>query len=90
VVSAFCLFFALIGVPSLVIGIIALTKARTEPADARRLTWIGWVVLGVLFLLLVVFFVIVIAIAVSSSSTDDGTTIGTLGTTLPHRALRST
>jgi hypothetical protein len=90
VVSGFCVFTGLIGVPSLVLGIIALTKARTDPAEARRLTWIGWLVLGILVALLVVFLVVVVAIAVSSSSGDDGTTIGTLGTTLRPLALRST
>ena len=72
VVSAFCLFFVLVGVPSLVIGIIALTKARTEPAEAKRLTWIGWLVLGILLAVLVVFVVVVVALAVSTSSGDSG------------------
>ncbi len=90
VVSAFCLFFALVGVPSLVIGIIALTKARTEPAEAKRLTWIGWLVLGILLAVLVVFVVVVVALAVSSSSDDSGPTIGALGTILRSQPLRST
>jgi hypothetical protein len=90
VVSAFCLFTAFVGVPSLVIGIIALTKARTEPAEAKRLTWIGWLVLGILLAVLVVFVVVVIAVALSTSGADSGPTIGALGTTAHPRALRGT
>jgi hypothetical protein len=90
VVSGFFVICGLIGVPSLVIGIVALTRARTEPDEARRLTWIGWLVLGILLALVVVIVVIAIAVAVSTSSSDDGSTIGTLGTTLRPLALRST
>jgi hypothetical protein len=90
VVSGFFVICGLIGVPSLVIGIVALTRARTQPHEARRLTWIGWLVLGILLALVVVIVVIAIAVAASTSSSDDGSTIGTLGTTLRPLALRST
>ena len=92
VVSGFFVLFFLIGVPSLIIGIIALTKARFDPAEAKRLTWIGWLVLGVIVAVLVLIGVILLAATASdwSSSPDDGTTIGALGTTLPPLALRST
>jgi amino acid transporter len=90
VVSALCLFFAFVGVPSLVIGIIALTKSRAEPAEAKRLTWIGWLVLGILLAVLVVFVVVLVGLAVSTSSSDSGPTIGALGTTVRLQALRGT
>jgi hypothetical protein len=90
VVSGFFVLCGLIGVPSLVIGIVALTRARTQPDEAKRLTWIGWLVLGILLALLVVLIVIAIAVAASTSSSDDGSTIGALGTTLRPLALRST
>jgi hypothetical protein len=90
VVSGFFVLCGLIGVPSLVIGIVALTRARTQPDEAKRLTWIGWLVLGILLALVVVIIVIVIAVAASTSGSDDGPTIGTLGTTLRPLALRST
>ncbi len=90
VVSGFFVLGGLIGVPSLVIGIVALTRARTQPDEAKRLTWIGWLVLGILLTLLVVVIVIGIAVAASTSGSDGGSTIGTLGTTLRPLALRST
>ena len=39
---------ACFGLPSLIIGIVALTKAKTEPEETQRLTKIGWIVFGVL------------------------------------------
>ena len=54
-----------VGVPSLVLGIIALTKVRTDLAETQRLTKIGWIVLGVLAAVAVVAFVVVAALAVT-------------------------
>jgi 4-hydroxybenzoate polyprenyltransferase len=67
-VSSVFVIFGLIGVPSLVLGIIALIKARTDPDLSKRLTWIGWLVLGLLFLVLVVFVVVVMLLAVTGGS----------------------
>jgi hypothetical protein len=90
VVSAFFVLMGLIGVPSLVIGIVALTRAKSDPEEASRLTWAGWLVLGILVALVVVIIVIALAVAASSSNSDDGSTIGALGTTVRPLVLRST
>ena len=90
VVSGFFVLMGLIGVPSLVIGIVALTRARSDPEDAHRLTWVGWLVLGILVALVVLIVVIAFAVAASTSNSDDGSTIGALGTTVRPLVLRST
>lgn len=46
-------YFSLVGIVPLVIAIIALTKQGTDITGSRRLSRIGWIVLGVLALLFV-------------------------------------
>jgi hypothetical protein len=41
----------------LVLGIIALTKASSDPEDSRRLAKIGWIVFGVGWAVVIVGFV---------------------------------
>lgn len=35
--------FVLVGLPALIIGIVAITKNRTAPEETRKLTRIGWI-----------------------------------------------
>ncbi len=86
-IATFCCF----GIPSLIIGIIALTKARTDIAEAKRLTKIGWIVFGVLA---GVGLILTIIGAVNDGSDGSGgfniDTMGPAGTTLASLVLRST
>ncbi len=43
---AFLSCIGLLALPSLIIGIIALTKNATDPAGSRKLTKTGWIVLA--------------------------------------------
>ncbi|HEY6795395.1 MAG TPA: hypothetical protein VI248_12025 [Kineosporiaceae bacterium] len=61
-------YFSLAGIPALVLAIIALTRNATDPTGARRLTRIGWIVLGSVFALIVIAIVVFIAAAVHSAS----------------------
>ena len=56
-----------IGAPSLIMSIIAASKASTDPAGAAHLTKIGWIVLGVLFGIAALAIGVGIAFAISSS-----------------------
>jgi hypothetical protein len=92
VVSGICTLGCLFGIPSLVLGIIALTKVNTNIAETRRLTRIGWIVFGVVAALAVLAIIVIIAIAASTSSSSDYTfdTLRAHGTTAQLTALRST
>ncbi|MFP5335116.1 MAG: hypothetical protein ACLGIV_07375 [Actinomycetes bacterium] len=54
-------YFSLAGVPALVMSIIAMTKSRTEPESARRLTRTGWITFTVIAAVTVVLMVLGIA-----------------------------
>jgi hypothetical protein len=41
-------YFLLAGLPTLIIGIVALNKNNHDPADSARLAKTGWIVFGVL------------------------------------------
>ncbi|KNX36263.1 hypothetical protein [Luteipulveratus halotolerans] len=56
----------IIGAPSLIMSIIAASKASTDPAGAAHLTKIGWIVLGVLFGIAALAIGVGIAFAVSN------------------------
>jgi hypothetical protein len=65
------LFCNILAIASLVIGIVALTKNRTEPESSRRLAKTGWIVLGVVWALGILLFVGWLALfAASFSSTN--------------------
>jgi len=71
VISALCVlscYGVLIGIGPLIMAIIALTRNSSDPAGARRLTRIGWIVLGSLFAAAVVVIGVVIAIALIPAS----------------------
>ncbi|MBO1753617.1 DUF4190 domain-containing protein [Allobranchiibius sp. CTAmp26] len=74
VASGLAIFFCCgAGLPSLIMGIIALTKQAADPAGAARLAKIGWIVFGVLVALAVIAFVGLIALgtfAGGSGSSD--------------------
>jgi hypothetical protein len=92
VVSGICTLGCLFGIPSLVLGIIALTKVNTNIAETRRLTRIGWIVFGVLAALAVTAIIVFFAVAVTSDTSSDTTfdTLRAYGTTAQLMALRST
>jgi hypothetical protein len=61
-------YFSLAGIPGLVLGIIALTQNNSDPAGSRRMSKIGWIVLGVVAVLHVIVYVVLIAMAVKLGS----------------------
>jgi hypothetical protein len=94
VVSGIATFFCF-GIPSLILGIIALTKVSTDIEQTKRLTKIGWIVFAVLGGLAVLGFIALIVIGIATDNNDNGgdPTFGTLpalGTTARALALRST
>lgn len=64
------LVFCGVGLPSLVMGIIALTKQPNDPAGAARLAKIGWIVFAVLAVLAVIAVIAFIAIGFAAGSTS--------------------
>jgi hypothetical protein len=93
VVSGILTLTCLFGIPSLVIGIVALTKVNTNIEETRRLTRIGWITLGVIGSIALVALVVLIAVAISSGNSSSDVTFNTLGRagTSAHGAvLRST
>lgn len=52
---AFVSCVGLLALPSLIMGIIALTKNATDPVGSRKLTRTGWIVFGVCMALTVLF-----------------------------------
>jgi hypothetical protein len=61
-------YFTVAGIAPLIIAIIALTRNTADPAGARRLTRIGWIVLGAGSALIVLGIVVFIAVVASSSA----------------------
>lgn len=68
VVSAVALLFCanIFAIPSLVLGVVALSKNKTDREGGNRLTRIGWILFGVLTALAVLAVIIIIAIAANS------------------------
>jgi hypothetical protein len=93
VVSGILTLSCLFGIPSLVIGIVALTKVNTNIAETRRLTRIGWITLAVIGGIAIIAAIVLIAVAISQDSSNSDFTVDTLGrtgTTAHSAALRST
>jgi len=70
----FSCYFTLAGLPSLILGIMALTKQNTDFEGSRRLSKIGWIVMAVvsaLTILAIILFVVGVIASSSSSSTYD-------------------
>jgi len=66
-------YFSLVGIVPLILGIVALSKAKADEEGCRRLTRIGWIVyavVGVIGLLLVIAAIGFFAISESGSSWD--------------------
>jgi hypothetical protein len=93
VVSGILTLGCLFGIPSLVIGIVALTKVNTNIAETRRLTRIGWITLAIIGTIAIVGLVVLIAVAISHDNNNPDFTFDTLGRTgtrTPAAVLRST
>jgi Mn2+/Fe2+ NRAMP family transporter len=60
----------IVGLPSLVMAILALTKQETDPEGSRRLTRWGWITLAILFVLAVLAVALIVAVAVTRSNID--------------------
>jgi hypothetical protein len=61
-----------LAIPSLILGILGLTKAATDPQGSARMTKAGWITFGVTMALAVVGWVVFFALAASGSF--DGST----------------
>ena len=61
------LVFCGVGLPSLIVGIISMTKQNDDPAGSRRLSKIGWIVFGVICAIAVIAVVVLIAIGISTA-----------------------
>lgn len=61
-------YFALVGVAPMVMSIVALTRYRTDLESARRLTRLGWIILGSLSVLIAIGLVVVFGFLVTSGS----------------------
>ena len=61
---------AVIGLPSFIIGIIAMTKQNTDWEGSRRLARIGWIVLGSLFALAILAVIAFIVIGVATDTSQ--------------------
>lgn len=72
-VATLTVYCACIGLPSLIFGILGITKQSTDPEGAARMTKIGWIVFGVMTLLTVLAIAGVIAAAVMSESSSTST-----------------
>ncbi|MGL4745215.1 MAG: hypothetical protein ACRCXL_12615 [Dermatophilaceae bacterium] len=68
-IGSFCCFFSL---PSLVIGIVALTKQHDDPEGSRRWARIGWVVFGVLAAVVVIGVALWFSMVARNSPSYDG------------------
>jgi len=69
----------LIGIPSLVLGIMALTSNSTDPEGSRRKARTGWIVFGINVAAVIVLVAIVIIIAIAAGSGTPGSS-GNSGT----------
>ena len=72
-VATLSVYCACIGLPSLIFGILGITKQSTDPEGAARMTKIGWIVFGVTTLLTVLAIAGLIAAAVMSESSSPST-----------------
>jgi len=63
----------IIGIPSLIFGIIALTSNRTDPAGSRKQAKTGWILLAVNFGVVVLLVIAGFAVLISRSSTPSNT-----------------
>lgn len=59
--------FVLVGLPALILGIVAIAKNRTAPAEARKLTRIGWITYAAVAALHVLGLVGLLALATAGS-----------------------
>jgi hypothetical protein len=76
-VSIVTCFLTLAGIPGLIIGIIAATRAGNDPAGSRRMTRTGWIVYGVVAALGVIAFVVLVVIGLATGSGSDSGGTGT-------------
>jgi hypothetical protein len=92
IVSGLFTLGCLFGIASLILGIIALTKVRTELDECKRLTKIGWIVFGVLAGVALVAAIVIIGIFASfdTSNGHDYNTLRAAGTSVASLVLRST
>ena len=92
IVSGLFTLGCLFGIASLILGIIALTKVRTELDECKRLTKIGWIVFGVLAGVGLVAAVVIIGIfaSIDTSNGYDYNTLRAAGTSVASLVLRST
>ncbi len=56
------------GIPSLIFGIIALTKQQNDPAGSAKMTKIGWIVFAVLVVLAIIAIIIYFAVIINYAS----------------------
>ncbi len=69
IATLLCCLFCL---PSLIIGIVALSKQATDPHGAARLTRWGWIVLGIMAVVAVVVGVTFIGLGAAAGAFDSG------------------
>ena len=72
-VATLTVYCACIGLPSLIFGIVGITKQSTDPEGAARMTKIGWIVFGVMTLLTVLAVAGAIAFAVMNDTSSSST-----------------
>ena len=65
-----CCLFCL---PSLILGIVALSRQSTDPASSARLTRYGWIGLGIALVLGVIAIAGFVALAASGTFDDSST-----------------
>jgi len=63
------LFF--VGIPSLVLGIMALTSNGTDPVGSRKKSRIGWIIYAINAALVIIFAVGIAALVLITGSTSD-------------------
>lgn len=63
----------LLTIPSLILGIIALTRNAEDPADSRRKSRLGWILFAVAWVVTVAAVIAVIAVFVVGARTGGGT-----------------
>jgi hypothetical protein len=92
IVSGLFTLGCLFGIASLILGIIALTKVRTELDECKRLTKIGWIVFGVLAGVALVAGIVIIGILASldTSPSYNYDTLRAAGTSMASLVLSST
>lgn len=60
-----------IGIPSLVMGIMALTSNKTDPLGSRKKSRLGWIVLAINAAFVVILVVVIVAVVLINGSTSD-------------------